>query len=314
VSRFPQTILATCCVPWTAKGEVDEPIFRASIRGLIDAGLRDLYVFGTAGEGYAVNEQQFDEVVAIFTGECRARAVEPMVGIISLSLSTVIDRIERCLAQGITLFQLSLPSWGPLTERELMVFFDETCGRFPEARFLHYNLQRAGRLVTPDEYAVLADRHPNLVATKNARADIRTLAALLDRAGSLRHFVTEPGWAYGSLMGDCGFLVSISSINPALARAYFEAGLRHDAAVLGELARELNLMTDALLGFGGPNVHMDGAYDKVFCKLLDPRFPLRLLPPYTGYDEAAFERFRAFLAERFPRWLPDSSVAEGKIA
>ena len=112
MSRFPQTILATCCVPWTAKGEVDEPIFRASIRGLIDAGLRDLYVFGTAGEGYAVNEQQFDEVVAIFTGECRARAVEPMVGIISLSLSTVIDRIERCSLRGLPSFSFRYRAGG----------------------------------------------------------------------------------------------------------------------------------------------------------------------------------------------------------
>ena len=307
MSRYPRTILATCCVPWQPDGEVDEPVFRAGIRHLVASGFRDLYVFGTAGEGYAVCERRFDEVVAVFADECRAHAVPPMVGIISPALATVIGRIERCLARGIDLFQISLPSWGALSGPELLAFFGETCGRFPEARFLHYNLRRAGRLVEPAEYAALADRHPNLVATKNAGADVRTVAALLDRAGALRHFVTEPGWVYGSLLGECGFLVSIASINPALAWAYFEAGLRRDAAVLGGLARELALMTDALIEAAGPGVHMDGAFDKVFNRLHDPRFSLRLLPPYAGYDEEAFARFRAQLAERFPRWLPTAT-------
>jgi dihydrodipicolinate synthase/N-acetylneuraminate lyase len=308
-SRYPRTILATCCVPWRPDGEIDEPVFRDSIRHLIASGLRDLYVFGTAGEGYAVCERRFDEVVAIFAEECRAHSVPPMVGIISASLPTVIGRIERCLDRGIELFQLSLPSWGALTGHELELFFSETCGRFPPARFLHYNLRRAGRLVEPAEYATLAEHHPNFVATKNAGADLRTVAALLAQAGALRHFVTEAGWAYGSLMGECGFLVSIASINPALARTYFEAGLRRDAAALGEMARELALMTNALLETAGPGVQMDGAYDKVFNRLHDPRFSLRLLPPYVGIDEATFERFRALVAERFPRWLPSGNGA-----
>ena len=313
MSRYPRTILATCCVPWRPDGEVDESIFRDSIRHLVANGLRDLYVFGTAGEGYAVCERRFDEVVAIFAEECRALAVPPMVGIISLSLPTVIERIERCLDRGIDLFQISLPSWGPLTGPELELFFAETCGRFPTARFLHYNLPRAGRLVRPEEYATLAERHPNLVATKNSGADVRTLAGLLHHAGALRHFVTESGWVYGSLMGECGFLVSIASINPALARSYFEAGLRRNAEELGELARELALITNALIETAGPAVHMDGAFDKVFNRLHDPRFSLRLLPPYVGFDEAACERFRTVLAEHYPRWLPSGS-ADGDIA
>jgi dihydrodipicolinate synthase/N-acetylneuraminate lyase len=281
---------------------------RDTIRHLIASGFRDLYLFGTAGEGYAVDERRFDEVVRIFDEETRAHGVPPMVGVISTSLPTIVGRIERCLARGIRLFQISLPSWGALTGRELLVFFEETCGRFPEARFLHYNLTRAGRLVTPDEYAVLADRHPNLVATKNSLADLRTLAALLDRAGTLRHFVTESGWAYGSLLGEPGFLVSIASINPALARAYYEAGRGRDAGVLGELARELALMTTDLLDCAGPEVRMNAAFDKVFHKLHDPRFPLRLLPPYTGWTDEAFARFRACIAERYPRWLPPGAA------
>jgi dihydrodipicolinate synthase/N-acetylneuraminate lyase len=303
VTRYPQTILATCCVPWTEDHEVDEAIFRGSIGTLVGHGLRDLYVFGTAGEGYAVDERRFDRVVDIFTDELRAEGAPPMVGVISLSLSTVIDRIERCAAKGVELFQLSLPSWGELNDRELFAFFEETCGRFPDRRFLHYNLPRARRLVTPEEYEELARRHPNLVATKNAGAGPETIVELLGRAGELRHFFTEPGFARASMAGPCGFLISIASLNPARAREYFQAGVEQDAARLEELAAELaeiGSLIEWALGSG----RMDGAYDKCLNKAHDPRFPLRLLPPYEGASDEQFERFIAAVGGRHPRWLP----------
>jgi hypothetical protein len=97
-------------------------------------------------------------------------------------------------------------------------------------------------------------------------------------------------------------------MNPALARAYFEAGLRRDAETLGRYASELQTITTRLLQIAGPEVQMDGAYDKVFSKILDPRFSLRLLPPYNSYPEDAFRAFRSFVAENFPHWLPDGEV------
>ncbi|MBA3432799.1 MAG: dihydrodipicolinate synthase family protein [Actinobacteria bacterium] len=306
MSRYPQTMLATCCVPWHEDSRVDEEIFRASIRTLIEQGLEDLYVFGTAGEGYAVNERQFDDVVRIFVDELRGDGLPPMVGVISLSLSTVIERIERSAELGVELFQISLPSWGELGDRELATFFAETCGRFPGLRFLHYNLPRARRVVTPGEYAELAARHANLIGTKNAGATPAILAELLAQAGELRHFVTEPGYAHGSLVGPCGFLLSYSSLNPELAREYFQAGVRKDAGTLTALGLELAGILSALAGaFGGPRI--DGAYDKIFNRAHDARFPLRLLPPYEGASEAEYERFVAAVRELYPRWLPVSA-------
>jgi hypothetical protein len=72
---------------------------------------------------------------------------------------------------------------------------------------------------------------------------------------------------------------------------------------LQQLADDCAGIGRVLIETGGPDPHIDGAYDKVFCKLHDAGFPLRLLPPYQGYGEAAFNRFREVLAERFPEWL-----------
>ena len=48
-----------------------EEVFRDQIRIHLRAGVKHLYVFGTAGEGYAVTESLFDSIVQVFADEMR---------------------------------------------------------------------------------------------------------------------------------------------------------------------------------------------------------------------------------------------------
>jgi dihydrodipicolinate synthase/N-acetylneuraminate lyase len=301
--RYKQTILGTCCVPWNDDGTLAESIFRKSIRGLITSGIPDLYIFGTAGEGYAVTENLFDRITKIFVEEMREAGSEPMVGAISLSLPTILDRIERAGKMGVRQFQISLPSWGALSDKELMTFFQEVCGRFPEFQFLHYNLPRTKRIVMPKEYAVLAAKHPNLVASKCAIGEVSMIAGLLQHAGEMRHFFTEQNFAAGSLLGECGFLISIASINPRRARQYFEAGAKRDGDTLRTMRAELMGLHAEMMGAVGSTPYIDGAYDKLFSRIAVNEFPLRLLPPYDYVSDAAFEKFWAAVQEKYPQWM-----------
>jgi len=302
--RYRCCILATCCVPWDENLTFDEEIFRRQVRHLISHGIHDLYIFGTAGEGYAVTDRQFDEITRVFLDETRGDGVQGMVGIISLSLATVIERIERARALGARRFQLSLPSWGALRDSEMDVFFRETCSRFPDCEFLHYNLQRAQRLITPAEYGRLAERHPNLVATKNSTTDTQRLHGLLTEAPQLQHFITEIGFADAAMMGECSLLISVANTSLALGRDYFEAGRRRDKLTLSETRREASELIAELRALSGSEAHMDGAFDKMFCRVNDPQYPLRLLSPYASVTEAVFEHFALLLKEKYPRWTP----------
>lgn len=303
--RHRPCVLATCCVPWREDFTFAEDIFRRSVQRLAAQGLRDLYIFGTAGEGYAVTETQFDAITRVFLEETRAAGAQEMIGLISLSLSAIIERIGRARDLGARRFQLSLPSWGVLRDSELEIFFRETCGRFPDCEFLHYNLQRAGRILTGEEYGRLATAHPNLVATKNSTSDEARLRSLMTDAPQLQHFITEGGFAVASALGECGFLVSYASTNPELALAYFRAGHERDFARLEELRRDLaEVAADLRASVAGGVAHMDGAFDKMFCRLHDDAFPLRLLPPYECVSEEAFQRYAANLQARHPRWMP----------
>ena len=278
--------------------------FRRLVRTLLAELTRDLYVFGTAGEGYAVSETQFDQITRVFREETTQPGVQAMVGLISLSLTTILERIERARQMGFRHFQISLPSWGALTDHEVAVFFRETCDRFPDCNFLHYNLPRTKRVLTPDDYAMLANKHPNLVATKHGGDSMNQCLGLLSKAPQLQHFFTETGYGYASLSGGCALLVSVASMNFTAARQYFEAGRKGDTVTLLEMHKELNSLTCELVAMGLTDAHMDGAFDKVFCKLHDPEFPLRLLPPYSGLKLETYERIAALVRDKYPRWFP----------
>lgn len=301
--RYPNGILATCCIPWTSHLQFDEAQFRRHVREQISAGFVDLYIFGTAGEGYGVTERQFDAITRAFVDETEAGGGRAMVGIISLALSTIIERIERAREWGVRRFQLSLPSWGRLNDSEVAAFFAETCGRFQDCEFLHYNLSRAGRVLTGEEYGRLSARHANLVATKNSTADEHRLNELFLRAPDLRHFITELGFAKAALMAECGLLVSIASIHPGLARRYFAAGQRRDAKTLQEMSDEIQKLISALRSSVQHGAHMDGAFDKMFCRVRDRDFPLRLQAPYMGVDESEFDTFVNLLHNNHSKWL-----------
>jgi hypothetical protein len=175
-----------------------------------------------------------------------------------------------------------------------------------DCRFLHYNLPRAKRLVTGREYGRLAEAHPNLVATKNCGDSLAHLRSLIDDAPQLQHFLSESGYVYASLFGECGILASFIMNWPRQIELW-EAGRRRDAATLATIQREVNLLLRTLFEVV-PDNRIDGAYDKMFEKMYDPEFPLRLLPPYEGATDAEFDRFVALLRERLPAWVP---AAEG---
>ena len=296
MKRYPSTIMATCVVPWTESYELDEERFRACIRRHLTGLTDNLYIFGTAGEGYAVNDRQFDQVARLFWNEMQAGDGRALLGVISLSLSTIVERIELGRDIGYREFQLSFPSWSPLSDTEVSAFFRETCDRFPDCKFLHYNSTAAKRRLTGDDYARLAAAHPNLVAVKTGGSrDHDEIVAMLTKAPELQFFLSGPSYAAVRDDVECGWLISAGATNHAAARRLFAARGDELRAMAGGLDRIL----EALFTSVGEGTWVDAVYDKVHA----PDFPLRLLPPYTAGTEEMFARFRELMPAG---WLPDA--------
>lgn len=291
--RLP--ILATAVTPWTADWRFDADCFVRQVRTIARELTRRIYIFGTAGEGHAVSDAQFREIASCFLTVAGAENVTPMIGVISMSLPTVIERIAWARGQGCRDFQISLPSWGALNDRELDTFFAETCGRFTDCRFLHYNLQRTGRLLTAADYRRLAAAHANLLWVKSSTPDPEIIREFMALQPRLRFFFNERGYPAARRLGECGYLISIGSVHPQVAHRLVAA----DDAERARLVVGIQAMGAKLRELAASRFHMDGAYDKLLYKVSDPAFPLRLLPPYQGATEEDFAAFRAAIP---PEW------------
>ena len=300
--RYPSTILATACIPWTESYELDERIFRNEIRGLVKRGIHNIYLFGTAGEGYAVTDEQFEAIVKIFADEMKAPDLYPMVGIVSLSFTTMLKRIKIAYSYGIRDFQFSLPSWGALQDEELYFFVHQLCDPFPDCRFLNYNIPRTKRVMGMTEFKRLADEIPNFVGVKYSNPDISTTLDIANSNTPLQFFLTEIAFGYASMVGEFGFLISLGNCRIERAWEYFNAAVKKDKDKLLQIQQECILLSRGLMKALGGN-RIDGAYDKVFCKLMDPDFPLRLLPPYSYASDEQFNQYWEFLKNECPLWF-----------
>ncbi len=290
-------MLGACNTPWTDKYKLDEKMFEKHLKGMMAKGYTEMYVMGTAGEGYAVSEAQFRNIVDVFVAVTRKPGINPQVGVINMSTSTIVDRIKYCYDKGVRMFQLSLPNWQAMNDAEMLAFFKLVCGTYPDAKFLHYNLIRTKRVLTGDDYRKVADAVPNLVATKNSSYDMNAIREMMVRAPEIQHFFVQNAFAFGALFGECSLLCSLGGVFPNLTKELF------DTARTGNVKRSFeinNRMMEAAKGMFGhlKAGYVDGAYDKALEALVDPDFPRRLLPPYETLPDADFAVIKKYFEEK----------------
>src|SRR5258708_2471001 len=302
--RYHQGVLVSCEIPWDEQENLLEDVFRQEVRGTIAHGFRNVYVFGTAGEGYAVDTPRFRLVVEIFWEETRGEGVHGGVGVIGLSTANIVDRLAIAQEREFRFFQISLPSWGALNDREVMKFFTDVCGRFPDSRFLHYNLMRAKRLLTGDDYRRIVDAIPNLAATKNTGTAVDSTAALMGKAPELQHFFGESMFPHGCLHGECSLLSSFAPMVPRKTEEFFEYGVTGQVEKLFRLQKDYLAVVHDVIAPMLRTPLIDGAYDKALVRLGGlESMPLRLLSPYESVSEEIYQECKQILHEKYPDWL-----------
>jgi dihydrodipicolinate synthase/N-acetylneuraminate lyase len=306
--RFQQAILVSCELPWDEQERFQESIFRREVQCAREFGFDHLYICGTAGEGYAVNLDRFKQVTEVFWDETRHAGVHTMVGAIGLSTATIVERVAIAYRLGFRMFQVVLPSWGALNDVELLTFFKDVGGTFPDATFLHYNLPRAKRVLTGADYRRIVDAVPNLVATKNTGGGLPRASDLMTQAPELQHFFGEQNFPHGCMYGECSLLSSFAPVAPEATKALLEAGRLRQVERLFRLQHFFHDLLHGVLGDLLTLDRIDGAYDKLLVKLggLD-EMPLRLLSPYQGFSEEQFQICQRRYVEKFNRGRPTES-------
>ena len=303
--RFPRLQLCAACVPWTEDFQLDVPLFRKGVRLLCEQGAGSIYLFGTAGEGYAVNREQYLQIVTEFMDEMKNfPKVIPMVGVISMSMTEIMERIRLAGELGVRYFQISFPNWGTVTNAEAFRFFKTVCGAFPEYFFMHYNnALRSRKRLAPRDYQQLVEEIPNLVAVKFIAPSFEEIQVFAQLDLPLRVFFLEYAYGYGSMVyGEFGYLASVTNCDYRIMRAYYQAGLEKDWDTILKIHNDFPALYQSLFE-KCPGDKIDSAYDKLFLQFHIPEFPARILPPYEGFSQQQVDAFKEDLRRKLPHWF-----------
>jgi len=302
MARYPSTVMVSVVCPWDDAEQLDEAVFRREIRHALDAGFRRIYVFGTAGEGYAVDGARFRRVIEVFGDELAGTQATPMVGVIGLSTANVLERLAVAHEMGFRDFQVSLPAWSVLSDEEVVTFLTTVCGAYPDSNYMHYNTARVGRIVDGALYSRLVEEIPNLVATKTMTSDVGVVGGVVREAPELMHYLTEQTIATGALHGEVALLGTFGALAPKKSWAIVDAanaGRHREAAEIGAWFARLN---DVVLDPFMADRRVDGAYDKLIERLSPglEDFPLRMLSPYRSISVEEADEAARLLRENFP--------------
>ncbi|MCL1854327.1 MAG: dihydrodipicolinate synthase family protein [Clostridia bacterium] len=287
--RYPVTLMAGPCTPWTPDYKLDERALRAEICALAKAGITSLYFFGTAGEGYALSRDLFSETTAVILDECaKHQGMTPMIGIIGTAMTEMVDRIGLARDMGARDFQAALPCWGAMDQRDVRYFWKTLCAQFPDCRFMSYNnANRTKTKISIADLVALAEEIPNLAAAKCSTRNITELYEMATAETGLTFYVVDLGYEYASMFGSVGLISSFICLDSAHLWAYFNAGQRQDFPLLIQMSRYI---VELLSAFDTVDASLiDSAYDKAIGRVADGSFPSRLMPPYTGLSEEDFQ-------------------------
>lgn len=298
-TRYPEGLLVSCPIPWSPDSQFCEDLFRQEVAHFLNRGFRHLYIFGTAGEGYAVDTKTFRRIVDVFREETRASGILAQVGVIALSTASVLERVRIAHDAGFRTFQISLPSWGALNDSEILRFFRDVCGAYPDSGFLHYNLLRSGRLLQVPDYRRLVDEIPNLVATKNTSPNAALAAELMRAVPELQHFFGEATFPTASLQGECSLLSSFAPLFPSGTQRLYQLAREGKIEELFTLQRDYLTAVWTIIAPMMRQRRMDGAYDKVLVRLGGFPMPLGLLSPYEAVPEEIYLECRQILEQQF---------------
>ena len=286
--RIP-SYLVSVPIPLNEDQSFDKGLFIEILGKLKNQYCDGLYLFGTSGEGYAITDEEFLEIVSHFKEQTWDFQGFLQVGFFGLSSAQVKLRCGVCMEIGIEQAQVTLPFWKELNDEELDLFFQDICHSFPDMKFLLYNNPRNKRKLKGWELENIHKKYPNLVAAKTGSGNWMEIFELLTNSPSINHFLTEGAFPFGSMIREVGLIPSYNYIFTDRCRMFFEAVIsseRERAEILHTEIMKFHLKTALPLLNKG---YIDGAIDKAYARLGGLNIPLTVRSPYQSLSIKDFE-------------------------
>lgn len=214
-------VWAAVLLPLDIQGDIDRDGLAADVETLCRSGVDGLYTNGTAGEFHLIDEAEFDLVTDIVASICTERQMPFQIGLCDPNPRRALDRARRCRGIGAAGFQIILPDWFPVTDKEAISFLTGLATVAGDTPLVLYNPPHAKRRLSIAGLAQLADAVPSLAGLKLPGGDhswYGDAQILFDR---MSVFIPGHHMASGVLRGAHGSYSNMACLSPAATAAWW---------------------------------------------------------------------------------------------
>ena len=302
-------IWAGVTMPWDDQDTFDEDTYAKNTDRIISAGVHGVYTTGSTGEFYALDYDEFCTMVDIQAQACGKAGIKLQIGCCSDATRKTIKLLQYVAGKPeVGAAQVNIPYWMELNDRELLQFFKDLYNACPHMPLVHYNIPRAKRFLTGEDYLRILDVAPSLVGVKFtfAGSHFGQLQDALRLTPQLSYFIAETLLVSAMQLGARGCYSSLVSTNPSLILdMYSKAADRQWDDAIAMQQRMAKFYADAvpfILDRG------EGCIDPVFDKGLAVASGCalghqRCRPPYIGWSDETVAAMRDWLKANYPEML-----------
>ncbi|MEX0641538.1 MAG: dihydrodipicolinate synthase family protein [Pirellulales bacterium] len=191
--------------PWNDQGRLDVGVFDRNVERYAAVPVDGVYTTDSDGEFYAIELDEFRQLVAGFSKAMRPTSMAASIGVTWCNTKGIIDRIRVSLDHGISSVHVAFPFWMPLSAGDMDRFWDDLAEAAPDARWIHYNTSRGNRLLEGADYVRLYARHPDqFIGTKLSSMEMLGLADCINSTPQLSHLATEYATVPAMMLGGKG--------------------------------------------------------------------------------------------------------------
>lgn len=283
-------IVPPVVTPMTADHELDLPALRAHIDYMLSKGVHGVFVLGTTGEFYALDEREKQAVVADAMAHVNGRS-PVYAGTGAETTREVIRLTKMAEREGAAGVSVITPYFIKPNQSELFDHFRRVAESTPLPVVLYNNPATCGGLsIEPETVAKLAEV-PNIVGIKDSSGDLqntieiirqtpRDRFSVLNGRDTLIHAALQAG-AQGAIPASC-------NIAPELCVGIHESFVKGDAEAAREFQSRLHGVRMAMsLGTG------NSAVKEAMALLGRSAGPMR--SPVLPFGDAQKAKLRAIL-------------------
>lgn len=170
-------IIPPMVTPFDARGRIDEGLFRAEVRYLIDRGVHGLAVGGSTGEGHTLSIDEMRDLTAWAVEEARGR-VPIIAGVITDSTQSAVERGRSVSDLGVAALQVTPVHYLFRPDDDSMVRHFSTIANGTGIPIIIYNVVPWSYL-QPRLLLRILERGDGVVGVKQSASDMKALADLL---------------------------------------------------------------------------------------------------------------------------------------